>query len=121
MIALKEAHCKQAPKITRPAYSRALAPSGCQFWQVAEAELYTEHLLWERVQEICLEYGQTYASQVSIGDCQALPPEAVSIAAPPEYAWYVRLHLEEQAFDETRGEMAVIAFVRDATVGLMPH
>lgn len=103
----------------RPVLSRLLALSTCRIWCLSEGRVHDEQELLERVQGLCGEYGQSYASQMSISSYQALPPEAGSMIDPPEWVWFTRLHLVGQAWDQTTGQVEVIAVLRGDEVGIV--
>ena len=119
MAFVKEAHCGNPSQIMRPAPSRSLAPSVGQIWHITESEMHSEQELLERVQGICREYGQSCASQMTIGSYQALPPEAVSMIDPPERAWLVRLHLVGRERDQTTAQVEAIVVMRGSEVSFM--
>lgn len=119
MITIKKGHSGNTSSVTCLASSRSLSPPVCYRGHVTERQEQNERELLERVQEICREYGRSWASQVSISSSQPLPPEAVSLIQPPERAWFVRLQAVEPEQDQPTGQVEVIVVLQNGEVGII--
>jgi hypothetical protein len=119
MILVKEGRPKRPSSMTCRAPARLPSPAVYQLWRVGEGEARDEQELLERIEEICQEYAQHLAGQITIRSYQALPPEAVSMLDPPERAWLV--HLDMGGYDQGAGigQEEIIAALRDNEIGLI--